>query len=282
MFLGIISHAQSFSNLKSDKLTGKVKSVRKEQTWTSNENGKYVESERVLMTVDNYDENGNKTEWIGHFGKGYPLRYVFICDAEGKIVKELYYNYLNEISAETIFKYNTDGNLVEEISSNGIKTVYTYDSKRNKISEKTYDLAKSEGGRAFGSVETTVYFHYYKNSKLKEVGAYNFVGVRVWNPPLQAHKIVYAYDSNGRIAYKTVFKEDYSIRSKARYFYDSNGVLIKEISFIDYNKVRHTYKYEYEVDEFGNWIKLIKSQQKRRNKSVFIPIETIYRTLAYY
>lgn len=282
VFLSINSQAQSFSNLRNDKLSGKVKSVRKEQTWTSFKDGKYVEGERALMTVDNYDEDGNKTEWIGHFGKSYPIRSVFICDAEGKIIKELSYNYLDEINAETIYKYNEDGNLIEENISNGIKVVYSYDSKKNKISEKTYDLAVAEGGRAFGSVETIVYFQYYKNNKLKEVGAYNFDGARVWSPPLQAHRIVYAYDSNGRIGYKTVFYEDNSIRSKARYFYDLNGVLVKEISFIDYNKVAHTYKYEYEVDDFGNWVKQVKSQRNRRNKLIFIPIETIYRTLTYY
>jgi len=281
LFLGT-SQAQSFSNLKNDKLIGNVKSVRKEQTWTARKNGKNVESEKSLMTVDNYDKDGNKTEWLGYFGKDYPLKFVFVCNDEGKVIKELSYNF-DEVDAETIYKYNDNGTLAEEIISNGIKKKYSYDSKNNKKSETTHDLAKDEGGRAFGSVEKVVYFHYYKNNKLKEIGAYNLDGSRVWSPPLQAHRIVYAYDSKGQIAFETVFHADNSIRRKAHYIYNSNGVLIKEFSFIDYNKFAHTYKYEYEFDETGNWSKQIKFQQMRiKKKLAFIPIETVYRTVDYY
>lgn len=127
------------------------------------------------------------------------------------------------------------------------------------------------------------WYNYYNNNKLKEIGAYNLDGSRVWSPPLQAHRIVYAYNSKGQIVYETVFNDDNSIRSKAGYFYDSNGVLIKEISFIDYNKFAHTYKYEYEFDETSNWIKQIKFQQMRlKKKSSFVPIETVYRTITYH
>ena len=274
--------AQSFSTIKTDKLTVNVKSVRKEQTWTTRKNGKYIEGKKVLMTVDNYDKNGNKTEWLGYFGKDDPIRDVFICDTEGKVIKDFSYNSIDELISETFYKYKDNGTLAEEVISNGIKTVYSYDSNNNKKSETTYDLITNEGGRAFGEVENVVYFHYYKNNKLKEIGAYNFDGSRVWSPPLQAHRIVYAYNLKGQIAFETVFFEDNSIRSKAHYFYNSNGVLAKEISFIDYNKVRHTYKYEYEFDETGNWIKQTKNQQIRKSKSTFIPIETIYRTISYY
>lgn len=281
LFLGT-SQGQSFSTLKNDKLKGNVKSVRKEQTWTTKKNGEYIESEKVLMTVDNYDKDGNKTEWLGYFGKDYSVKFVFVCDNEGKVIKELSYNYLDEVDAETIYKYNANGTIAEKTISNGIKTIYAYDSNNNKKSETTYDLITNEGGRVFGSVEKVIYFHYYRNNRLKEIGAYNLDGSRVWSPPLQAHRIVYAYNSKGQIAYETVFYKDNSIRSKAHYFYDSNGMLIKEFSFIDYNKFAHTYKYEYQFDEFGNWTKQTKSQQKRRNKSVFVPIETIYQTIGYY
>ena len=282
LFLGTIQ-AQSFSTLKNDKLKGNVKSVRKEQTWTTKKNAKYVESEKVLMTIDNYDKNGKKTEWLGYSGKDYPIKFVFVCDDEGKLSKELSYNYLDEVDVETLYKYNENGMLAEEIISNGIKTVYAYDSNNNKKSETTYDLATDEGGRSFGSVERVLYFHYYKNNKLKEIGAYNLDGSRIWSPPLQAHRIVYAYDSKGQIAFETVFNKDNSIRSKARYFYDLDKVLIKEFSFIDYNKFAHTYKYEYEFDETGNWTKQIKSQQMRiKKKLIFIPIETVYRTIVYH
>lgn len=275
--LGIIQ-AQSFSTLKNDKLKGDVKSVRKEQTWTTKKNGEHVESNKVLMSVDNYDKNGNKTEWLGYFGKDDPMKVAFVCNDKGKIIKEFSYNYLAEVEAETIYKYNDNGTLAEKIISNGIKTIYAYDGN-NKKSEKTYDLTKNEGGRAFGSVEDTIYFDYYRNNKLKEISAYNFDGKRIWNPPLQAHRIVYAYDLKGQVTHETVFFEDNSIRSKARYYYDSDGILVKEFSFIDNNKFAHTYQYEYEFDAKGNWIKQIKLQKMQ---NVFIPIETVFRTISYY
>ncbi len=277
-----ITQAQSFSNLKNDGLTGNVKTLRKEQTWTTKKNDKYVESEKILMIVDNYDKDGNKTEWLGYFDKENPIKKTFVCDGKGKVKKEIYYNSIDELKAEVIYKYNADETLAEEISSNGVKTVYSYDSKNNKKSESTYDLATNEGGRSFGSVEKIVYFHYYKNNKLKEIGAYNLDGSRVWNPEIQAHRIIYAYDSKGQITFTTIFNENNSIRSKTRYIYDSKGMLVREFSFISQDRTTHIYNYTYEFDEIGNWIKQKKSKQIRKKQIIFIPIETIYRTFAYY
>lgn len=278
-----IARAQSFSNLKEDELLGNVKTVRTEQTWTTKENDKYVESEKTLMKVENYDKNGNKTEWLGYFGKENPMKIVFVCEDKGRITEELFYNSVNKIDVKTIYKYSDKGNLIEEIISNGIKVVYSYDSKNNKKSERTYDLVENEGGRAFGSVGKIVYFHYYKNNKLKEIGSYNFDGSRIWNPQIQAHKIVYAYDSKGQIAFTTFFNQDNSVRSKTRYIYDSTGILVKEFSFVSEDKTTYIYNYTYEFDEPGNWIRQKKSKQiGKKNKVTFIPIETIYRTINYH
>jgi hypothetical protein len=283
LFAGV-EQAQTFSTLKADKLYGNVKSVRREQSWTSKKGDKYVESEKSLMTADSYDKSGNKTEWLGYFGKQErPLRFTFVCDDKGKLIKELSYDIMDVADVETVYKYNADGTLAEEVVSNGLKVVYAYDSKNNKQSETTYDLAENEGGRAFGPAEKVVYFHYYKNNKLKEIAAYDLKGSRIWNPPIQAHKIVYAYNSKGETTFATVFNADNSVRSKTRYVYDSKGTPVKEFSFVAEDKTTYVYTYTYRFDERGNWIEQKKSRQiSKKNSATVIPVETIYRTIVYY
>src|SRR5882672_1671090 len=80
--------AQLASNLKADKLIANVRSVRTEQTWTT-EN---IESRRVLMTVETYDKRGNKTEWDAYKGSDKPLRSLFTYGDRGNVIEQVWYN----------------------------------------------------------------------------------------------------------------------------------------------------------------------------------------------
>lgn len=269
--------AQTPSNLKADNLLGSVKSIQTERTWTT----KNVESKRVLMTIETYDQQGNKTEWNAYMGNDKPLRSLFTYNDKGNVTKEVWYDSADQLKGNTVYSYDAKGNLIEEISSNGIRVVFTYDSRNNKTRQQVFDVAKNEGSRVFGAVEKTVRYSYDKANRLIQIASYSPKGLRVWNPALQAHRIIYTYDDKRRIAAQSVFNADNSLRTKTDYVYDSLGRTVKEILFTA--KDTQVYRYNYKADAQGNWTIQTKSKQVSRRKTRnYIQIETVYRNIEYY
>jgi YD repeat-containing protein len=277
--LAIYVEAQSASNQTADKLVGTVRSVRTEQTWTT----KNVESRRVLMTVEIYDQKRNKTEWDAYKGSDKPLRSLFTYDDKGRVIEQVSYDSADQLKGKTTYTYDAKEHLIEEQSSNGIKIIYAYDSHGNKTSQRVLDVAKDEGPRMFGPVEKTVHYTYDRKNRLTEISSYDPNGSRVWNPALQAHRITYAYDKQGRIFYQAVFNQNNTIRTTTRYGYDSFGRIGNELMFTSKDRVKQAYKYSYRVGSTGNWIvqtklKLMLAKGGRR----YVPVETVYRSFEYY
>jgi hypothetical protein len=145
------------------------------------------------------------------------------------------------------------------------------------------DLARDEGPRMFGPVEKTVSYSYDRHNHLTEVAAYNPNGSRVWNPALQAHRILYAYNSKGQTASQIVFNASNKVRTNTRYVYDSLGRIAKELLFTSKDGITRVFKYTYSVDATGNWTTQNKSKEVLRNgKRVHVPMETVYRSFEYY
>ena len=271
--------AQLASNLKADKLVGYVRSVRTEQTWTT----KNVESKRVLMTVETYDKRGNKTEWDAYKGSDKPLRNLFTYDDKGSEIEEIWYDSADQLKGKTTYTYDSNGLLIKEESSNGIKIIYAYDSRGNKTSQRIFDGAKDEGPRMFGPVERTVHYTYDRKNHLTEISSYNRNGSKVWNPALQAHRITYTHDKQGRIIHQNVFNENYTIRTTTRYGYDSLGRIANELTFTSKDGLTRAYRYSYRVDSAGNWIVQTKLKQVSvKGKRRYVPVETVYRSFDYY
>lgn len=271
--------AQTPSNLKIDKLLGKVKTVRTERTWTT----KNVEGKRVLMTIETYDQQGNKTEWDAYMGSESPLRSLFTYDDKGNVTKQIWYDSADQLKGNTIYSYDAKGHLIKELSSNGVRVVFTYDSRNNKTLRQVFDVAKNEGQRMFGDVEKTVRYSYDNDNRLIQVASYSPKGLRVWNPELQAHKITYVYDSKGQTASQSVFNDDNSLRTKTNYIYDSSGRTVKEILFTGKDRTTQLFLYNYEVDTQDNWTVQTKNKQiSQREKLSYVKVETVYRNIEYY
>src|SRR6185503_8885000 len=94
--LSNFTSAQLPSNLKADQLFGNVKTVRTEQTWTTQN----IESKRVLMTVETYDRKGNKTEWNAYKGSDKPLRSLFTYDDNGSVVEQIWYDSADQLKGK--------------------------------------------------------------------------------------------------------------------------------------------------------------------------------------
>ena len=273
------AEAQEPSNLKIDKLQGNVKTVRTERTWTT----KNVESKRVLMTIESYDQQGNKTEWNAYMGSDRPLRSLFTYDDKGNVTEQIWYDSADQLKGKTVYTYDANGNLIEELSSNGVRVVFTYDSRNNKIRRQVFDIAKNEGGRMFGAVEKTVRYFYDRANRLTQVASYSPKGSPVWNPSLQAHRITYTYDRKGQTVSQAIFNGDNSLRTKTQYLYDSIGRVVKEILYTAKDRITQVYRYSYEIDAQANWTVQTKSQRnsRRRNRN-YVKVETVYRSIEYY
>ena len=270
---------QSPSNLKADKLVGHVKTVRTEQTWTENK----AESRRVLMTIETYDRAGNKTEWDAYKGDERPMRALFSYDEEGRVINDEWYNSAEDLIAKTTYTYDEKGRLIEEETSNGLKTLYSYDSRNNRVLRRTYDLATSEGGRRFGDANVNVRYSYDKHNNLIRVASFKRSGSRVWNPELQAHRIVYSYDSNRRIKTQTVFNADNSMRIKTRFGYDSKDRIISETVFAGKSRVTTVYRYRYQFDSMDNWVTQVKTKDvTKKGQPGLAVVDTVYRTIGYW
>jgi hypothetical protein len=125
--LGNFVEAQTPANLRTDRLLGNVKTVRTERTWTT----KHIESKRVLMTVETYDRQGNKTEWDAYMGSDKPTRDLFTYDAKDHATEQVWYDSAEQLRGKTLFTYDAKGNLIEENASNGVRILYKYDSRNN-------------------------------------------------------------------------------------------------------------------------------------------------------
>jgi YD repeat-containing protein len=216
-------------------------------------------------------------------GSDKPDRSLFTYDDRGKASEEIWYDSADQLKGKTIFTYDTRGNLIEEKSSNGIRIIYSYDSHNNKTSQRVLDIAKDEGPRMFGPVEKTVRYSYDRRNHLIEVASYNPNGSRVWNPALQAHRIVYAYNSKGQIKSQIVFNAGNGIRTSTRYIYDSLGRVAKEALFTSKDGITRVFKYTYRADATGNWIAQFKKKQAARiGKRNYVPVEAVYRSIEYY
>ena len=277
--LAEFASAQTPSNVKTDKLVGNVKTVRTERTWTT----RNVEGKRVLMTVESYDRRGSKTEWDAYMGRDQPTRGLFTYDDNGNATQEVWYDSADQLMGKTLFSYDPKGNLIEENSSNGIRIIYSYDSHNNRISQRILDLAKDEGPRMFGPVEKTVRYSYDRKNHLKEVSTSNPNGSRAWNPALQAHRIVYAYNGKGQTISQTVFNANNAVRTSTRYVYDPLGRVEREFLFTAKDGIVRVFRYAYKVNGSGNWTVQTKSKRiTRGGKRIYVPIETVYRDIEYY
>lgn len=199
---------------------GKVKTIRLENYSLKIVNGKWVEGEKYLHTVINYDPIKSKIEVVLLRGKQRIFRKeVYSMNSEGKLINwDLYEADGRHSGTKANFKYNKDG----------------------QISEVVNDLLGS-----FSYRET---FSYPNKNRVQVVRQFSY------NPNEQT-KEIYVYDNAENV--KEVIFPNGDGKVKETITFDKNG---NPITFSVYGKsakLLEKNSYKYEFDKNGNWVKTI-------------------------
>jgi len=207
----------SKGNLKS-KVSIKNNSDGKkiEESYFNPQGGLYAKN------IFRYDSKGNKIEVIESNSEESPSsKDLFKYNDKGYLIEELHYNSEGNLSTRYTYKYDIN-NLIESNWYKGdgkldMKIINKYDSKGNKIEDKTYDSK--------GNITSTETFIYNDNRKIIERKNKDFIDSIYL-------KYIYKYDSIGNIIEKTLYNLNGVIELKwnYKYEYDKIGNWIKMIS----------------------------------------------------
>ena len=232
-----------------------------------NDNGNLVEENRYIEggLLNNkykykYDDNGNKIEQSRYY---YENRHY---DKNGNkitkqkvdsliIEKNLEYNKEGELTYKYKFKYDDNGNLIEQNS-------YVYYFNANDVRIEQLDVKK-------------INFKYDDNGNQIEHNSYcgfdSFgVDYDVYYSDFFCRKFKFNYNDNGNQIEQYVFYESGELEESKSFKYDDNGNMI-ELKGENPNTDNLKYKssYEYKFDDKENWIQ--KTIFKESNQSLYYP-----------
>jgi hypothetical protein len=281
-------------DLQQENLTGPARTVRIEAARFSQRPGQQVEEPHELVAIITYNPRGQKTDVVsGPTGTGVVWRFE------------------NIPHDKTLYTYNAQGSLVEEVSYNPDssllrKTLYTYDDKGNLIETVSYG---SDGSLLGKAVHT-----YDAQGHLTEAVSYDAFGVI-------AYKTVYAYDDKGNLTEETVYGAGGSPISRSVHTYDAQGRRIEMTHYdlahgagLGIDRTVETYDtqgnilelttyytekagdpeerqvpppskiiYTYEWDTHGNWVKQTETRcTSETGTPICEPSLVTYRTITYY
>lgn len=216
LFAPIVA-AQVKSDREKAGLAGPVRSVESSRVEYSLKGGKSVEGRRIVIQKTTYNKEGNKTEQLTFNEDGSilektlcdyapsemtckeyspivdknlatPRRHVYKLDNRGNVVEYAGHELNGTLGDKFFYEYDANGNKTEEVfySSNGSRTgklVYSYDNNGNRLTETSYDADDSVSWRSVNSYDARG----HRSARLQ------------YQRDLLRYKMVYKYDSNGRI-----------------------------------------------------------------------------------
>ncbi|MBR3677566.1 MAG: hypothetical protein IKL60_01505 [Alistipes sp.] len=211
-----------------------------DQNWTNLSCMPIVKGNVDMVTVAEYELK----EVYGKLTKGKQLSlnntYTFKFNEQG-IIYESVLLVSNELYHKTLYTYDTEKRLVEEIYQKGAKeekTMYKYDANGRRVSYSIYDKDGSLIGRGI--------YRYNEMGKLiEEIGKkYNSYNNSGWDD----YQKLYKYDTKGNMTEYNPCKAD----RKTTYDYDSNGKLVREIQYNGFSRsqgyIEYYYVYKYDAN----------------------------------
>jgi hypothetical protein len=268
-------------------LLGPVRTVRTETATLFEQNGRFVESPRILSMTIAFNEDINRTEVCFHDIKGTLTRRITTKYDGKRDIEYLNYDGLGHIWLRTVIDYDEKGQTSGGATYNGDgslreRSVVKRNSYGQVVEESTFDpkgilLQKfvttydDEGG--LSSVERTYYGpdgalrrNELVNDKTKRSETVN-------------------YNLDGTLAGSTV-RVDRTIRE-----YDKNGAFTKSMQVGDVGRLLDESTYQpdgtatrtveipNEIDSHGNWLKQTKWVSDMHGRK---PISVTYRVITYY
>lgn len=169
-----------------------------------------VPQKKSLVEKLTFDKNGNRKELSRYIGdEMLDLRYIFVYDKKGRLLKMETRNSANVIVGKKESKYNKKGNEIErklyDKKRGNMRVVFKYDTDNNLVQSETFDKNKKLIGR---------YVNTYENGMAKTTTVYDKNGNI-------AREIWFIYNEAGKLI-REDFKDlsnSYSIKNK----YDEMG-----------------------------------------------------------
>ncbi len=169
-----------------------------------------VPQKKSLVEKLTFDKNGNRKELSRYIGdEMLDLRYIFVYDSKGRLLKMETRNSANVIVGKKESKYDKKGNEVErklyDKKRGNMRVVFKYDTDNNLVQSETFDKNKKLIGR---------YVNTYENGAAKTTTVYDKSGNI-------AREIWFIYNEAGKLI-REDFKDlsnSYSIKNK----YDETG-----------------------------------------------------------
>ena len=269
------AQAQVRTALEASKLRGAVKSVRVERARLAEVNGESRESARVLLSIDTFDRNGNRTRQAVNDPERslkWDNRWSHTYDSAKRTIRTDYFNANRDRTSTGITTYHDNGQRV-------VVTQYNPNDSVNHVRELFYDD---------------------KRNKVREI-------LRFPNQP--THEILFTYDEHRRVTeevYKTDGRFDYRnvhtyddhhnrIRFEVykadgtsmqilnrRHVYDADENIVETSNFKRDDSLLNKETFTYEFDNYGNWIKRKTTRQMFTDGGSTSETEITYREITYY
>ena len=245
------------SDLKNEKLAGKVKQIKYEEYDASEYDGKITmeRPKKNKIRVVKYNENGNMTESLTLNNSG------------GVIYKELY-------------KYDNNSNKIQVDIYQGSEVLswiafLKYDENGNKIEQVMYKPSTNVE-------EFVTYFKYdnigklieeyspVKSTKLKYDSLGNCIEKGIYNGKILTKRFFYKQDENKNIVETLETDASRNPINKYNYKYNTNGLIVERLNFHGKaNKFECKDVYTYEYDNLGNCIKKISRENGNYTVSIY-------------
>jgi YD repeat-containing protein len=254
-------------------LNGQVRSLRIEHVVYVEKSGQWTERERKPSYSYTFDRGGKQIEYINFFAltdTAHAFRVLCVFDSKGKLTEELHYKadgtlwrrfvrsydgqgnlmewavYDTEtLSAKSSCKYDNAGKLLgttcfDAHGNTSGRTVYSYDSRGNRIEEGQYNDKEKLLIKTFWSYDNEG--NIIEEDKYNAAGAlqqktaflYDGEGKRA-NKILFSRNIfddtlftVYAYDSRGRNIRSDTYKDNGALQERTTKLYNSGGYLTEQ------------------------------------------------------
>lgn len=283
----MLSAGSVFSQPKTEReilgLKGPVRSVAIEREEWREYRGKLTKMERQPQDTLIFDVQGRQIEIFHYLNGLFEDRVTFDHDDKGRLIERVNHWMGREPSAKTTYTYDAKGNLAEELVSNGIKVIYSYDPKGRKSSSTSFDLARNEGERFVPVDGRVIKYAYDDMGHLSDVSYFNADGSKDTNFIFKAHRIVYAYDIEDRRIETALYQTDGALLGKWKHAYDEKGNMIEQAFSNSDGSLRSKLTNKYQFDSAGNWVKEIRETQTiEESKLVSKPAAITYRKIIYF
>ncbi len=264
-----------------DCLKGNVHIVQSEFAGLVKKDGQYVKDSVSQERTITYDRQGNKTE---------SLVYGFDYNRNKKVDSRVVYNFNSKgiatgwedyadgkpIPTKSVYTLDSKENRIKEVVTQAdgyVRAILSliYDSKGNNI-ERIYD-DKNAGTNRYKQIDE------YDEKNLIQSLSYNKAGsitnkriltyengnikeaagyaLDANNELIRVNRNSYRYDATGNMIERIIYNKDDSIQTKYIYGYDEKGNIISIIVYGSDEKLLGKVSITLEFDSQGNWIKHI-------------------------